>query len=631
MLENREVACRALKSMMDDVKSKGFDIGLFLAGSGLSESDIMKASHRISWAQFGILVNNLTGRLGYDKDDLIAIGESLQRTPLFKTSAIIARSLFTLPEFYTWLHQVGEESPTTQSFACIATDVISDEDNNFTIILRLKPGYPAYWQFYYTTLGVMRVFPVAYGLKPLDIKLKTISDGCLYRFKCPNTGGRLSGLRRVFAWLFQSRYAAKALKQANTEIYQKNIELQAENKRLRETQERLKSAQAQAEAASRAKSEFLAKMSHELRTPLNGIIGALDLELEERRGRQDTAFLEMANHSAYYLLGILNDILDFSKMESNEFRINPIPFCFYDIQREIVAMYTPIANKKHLDFKSICDIDTDQFFFGDMIKVRQIMLNLVSNAVKYCDRGKVVMHSSWDSATESLVVRVKDTGIGISKEAQEKIFTEFYQADSELSRRHEGTGLGLSITKKLADKMNGVVYLSSRPGKGSVFTLTLPLSKAVQPNPVPESRPDSAQVRRTLSVLLVEDNEVNQKILARQIEKAGHRVTVADNGEAALDEVQISSFDLVFMDIMMPVMDGMESTQAIRQIYNESELPILALSANITPDYLNACRQAGMNECLIKPIRYVELQEVLNRYAQRTELTVQSGNVDAPP
>ncbi len=610
-----------MPQVLKDIRRRNYSVEDLLFGTGLDEAYVSNTGNRISWAQHAAIMENLTGRLNYSKEDLVNLGIMLKDTTMFKVLSLIARSFFTLPEFYVWLHSAEHDSPVTQSVSCMSSDVSYDENNNFVITLSTHESYPPIWQFYWTSLGVIKIFPLAYGLNMIDVDIDYLGDHCIYRFSCPQTGGVLSSirtrLRRWISWPYTTVRAVSYLRIAHAEIHKKNIALNRENRHLTEMQGQLRNAIKQAEDASKAKSEFLSKMSHELRTPLNGIIGAIDLEMEERRGHSDTTYLDMASHSAYSLLGILSDILDVSKIESEDFKISVSSFNFSELQQEIACTFKPMAKKKNLVFDSVSTINAGDFFLGDAVKLRQIMLNLVSNAIKFCDQGRVSLESSWDESTGVAEIKVSDTGIGIAEEAQTLVFKEFYQAENDLTRKHQGTGLGLAIIEKLIRKMDGTIELKSRLNEGTTFAVKLPLAKA---DPPPEKTtlpgPDDPPPR-AMNILLVEDNQVNQKIIVKQIEKAGHRVEVAQNGQDALDKVAVGHYDLVLMDIMMPVMDGMEATRRLRETYDPQKLPILALSANITSDYLSSCQRAGMNECLIKPIRYFELQHVLSRYARR--------------
>ncbi|WP_428242088.1 ATP-binding protein [Gynuella sp.] len=414
---------------------------------------------------------------------------------------------------------------------------------------------------------------------------------------------------------FVAKSAARSLTLVNAELFDTNVKLQEENKRLIETQAALEVSRQQAEEASKAKSQFLANISHELRTPLNGIIGSMSLLIEDEKNKERLESLKIVNESSELLLNMLNEVLDFSKIESGNFNINSAPFNPSEIQSEIFGSFLPIANKKNITLNSTCHIDPQNYLLGDALKIKQILNNLISNAIKFCDQGDVAITSYWQADKNMLVLTVSDSGIGIPEDKQSLIFSEFVQLDSSLKRKHEGAGLGLAITNRLINKMDGSIEVASKVGEGSTFTVTIPLQPAQAPKVVLENEPEESDT--TLNILLVEDNKTNQLVITRLIKKTGHQPVLAENGLECLEKIKHDQFDLILMDIMMPEMDGIEATREIRKTFSKNTLPILALSANTEAVNIEECLAVGMNEYLHKPIRMQELKSILNRYAPK--------------
>jgi PAS domain S-box-containing protein len=388
----------------------------------------------------------------------------------------------------------------------------------------------------------------------------------------------------------------------------------------------LKSAKAEAEAASVAKAGFLANMSHEIRTPMNGVIGFAELLLTSELTDKQRRDAGLIAESGRNMMKLLNDILDLSKIEAGQLDVVAEPFDLPHAVRACGKLLEPSAAQKQLALAVTVADDVPRVVLGDGLRLRQIVLNLLGNAIKFTERGDVKLSVSMIrvEGERRIVIAVSDTGIGITPERQDAIFEKFVQADHSITRRYGGSGLGLAISNRLARLMNGRIDLQSLPGRGTTVTLQLPAvvaekaAEAVKPLATEATR----LAPRPARVLLAEDHEVNQLLVCAMLGQDGHEVTVVADGQQAIEEVRRSIasgtlFDLVLMDMQMPVMDGLAATQIIRagEQPNDRRLPIVALTANAFASDLDACRAAGMDGHIAKPVSIEALLVAVDRWS----------------
>ncbi len=424
----------------------------------------------------------------------------------------------------------------------------------------------------------------------------------------------------ALALSYKNEDLIKSLTNTRNELEHLNTDLKDEIDYAKRIEGELKQARDRAEKMSQAKGEFLANMSHEIRTPMNGVIGTLQLLEGTTLDASQREYVHVAHKSADALLAILNDILDLSKIEAGKLSLEDIPFDLRELVQELVVLHSLKAEQKGIELNSEINEQVPDVIVGDPTRVRQILVNLITNALKFTSEGEVSITINIKEKTEDKVllrIEVSDTGVGIPLDKQQKLFSAFTQADGSTTRKYGGTGLGLAIVRQLVEMMNGELGIDSDAGKGARFWFEIPMGISQEPLMTPVSKPQTENKQLEGCVLLVEDNPVNEMVARKMLEKLGLDSITATNGQQALDLLESEPVDVVLMDCQMPEMDGFEATRHLRErekLADAAALPVIAMTANVMEGDRERCLQAGMDDYLGKPVRMDELESTLRRW-----------------
>ena len=467
--------------------------------------------------------------------------------------------------------------------------------------------------------GAIARFTIRLLARPLQLLqegITAVENGRLETIQVSKTGDEIEFLGESFNRMIET------LAQSQKQVREQQELLE---QRIKDRTEQLEEAMRSAQAANQAKSEFLANISHELRTPMNGVIGMLDIILDHKElAGELVEQIQTAQQCAYSLLALLNDILDLSKIEAGKMNLEKIPFDPRLIVDDCVKAHQPKAAQNGVHLSSQASPKVPQQLIGDPLRIRQILSNLVSNAVKFTEHGSVSVRmegEAVDPVEFILKLTVEDSGTGIPADKLLYIFDKFTQADGSVTRKYGGTGLGLAITRRLVDLHHGEITVESELGRGTTFVVTLEC-EVVAGEAGQEKLPERVPVAQTAAtnaparILVVEDNPVNQKVVTAVLRKRGFSIDLANDGQEAIGKLKDAGggYDLVLMDVQMPVLDGLEATRIIRRDAQWKDLPIIAMTAHAMTGDRERCLEAGMNGYISKPVHPAHLLTTVDEY-----------------
>jgi signal transduction histidine kinase/ActR/RegA family two-component response regulator len=478
----------------------------------------------------------------------------------------------------------------------------------------LAPVVLANLSYVYLSIGPL----LARLLLNVDTRNEVLGVMCVLYLSYMSVAARqqIATLRRSVRLGYENAALADSLGAAKERAEQLNRDLSSEITRREGVETELRAASERALAGSRAKSEFLATMSHEIRTPMNGLIGMLRIVHDTPLSPAQRDYLETATASADSLLEILNDILDFSKIEAGHLVLESIPLSPAAVAASAVELLRPRATAKHLNLQLDLAPDLPAGLLGDPTRLRQVLINLIGNAIKFTESGAVrvsLRATDTGPGATAFTVAVTDSGIGMDDATLDRLFRPFSQADSSMSRRFGGTGLGLAICRKLIEAMHGTITVRSSPGQGSTFEFTFPTSRVELP-PAASAPAAFALPRLRGRVLVVEDDRTNQRVILHFLQKMGLAHELTCDGHAAVETALQDAWDVVLMDCQLPGIDGLEATRRIRRRLAGRRLPIIALTANASTQDRANCLAAGMDDFLTKPVRLEQLAAALQQW-----------------
>lgn len=519
-----------------------------------------------------------------------------------------------------WKHAILTLTNGTQVYPLTPVERVDDPNCMSTVVAVRFQGTT------YATLEV--VVDISHNVEPLLAEQKRIGYALLSLFLLAAialligldvlVGRRIALLQQASKHLAQGDFSATLPKRSQDEIGGLSQSFDAMREQIFDKERSLIEARRAAEAATVAKSQFLATMSHEIRTPLNGVMPVADLLMETGLDDRQRDLVTTIQTSGQALKSVIDDILDWSKLEVGKLELRPRDFALSDLMTGVQNMLRVRAEESGLVLRCAVSDDGTGWYRGDVDRLRQVLINLVGNAIKFTEQGSVTMEAraSCQNGRCRIEVRVADTGIGIPAARQADVFNRFEQIDNSRARKVEGTGLGLSISKAIIELMGGAIGVISEPGKGATFWFTVDLPLAQAPAKAPDTT--AAQASRALDgrsglrVLVVDDNQINLRITSEMIRAAGHVPATASSGKAVIEQVQADDYDVVLMDVQMPDIDGLAATRAIRNLdHPHARIPIIGYSASAFESDQQRCLSAGMDGFLAKPLSKDKLAAAL--------------------
>ncbi|WP_119394351.1 ATP-binding protein [Salinibius halmophilus] len=601
----KAVSCKVLATIFDSLTKNGVDHGVVVRDTQLSLATLKDPKERITWAEFSQIFRNIEQHGNYTRQDFIDIGLGIFETPVVQMLGVIARTLYTLPEFYLWYHNQDKSKLNKSLTSCVYTECSHDHQLNFVIRLHLIDDAEPIEAFFLTSLGVVKGWPKLYGLPPIDVTMSLVPNGCEYRFRCPKTGGPLNALRKLLMWPFTARASAEHLVLTNNEIYEYNRRLEEENAKLRAAEVELQEAIFQAQQASQVKTNFINNITHEIRTPLNAVMGLNSLCIESQATRENLDSHLMMQTAIDRLVYTFEDIIEFNLLSDEAASLQlSVNNAHNWVQQQITTLIN-MTREQQLEIIDQNKLPKDLSLELDWQRIAQVLRILTSNALKFTVQGYISLRAEFTE--DNLQICICDTGSGIDNDALQHLFEPLHRIEREWTRTNTGIGLGLPLAKASIEQMHGSIEYQPNQPNGSCFQISVPASPA-------NSLELELDTDKQLTILLAEDNNVNSIIFKRMAEILGHTMYVVENGQLATEFVKKHKVDLVLMDLMMPVMDGVSASKIIRQHFSPNELPIVAVSANITPHDFDGLLSIGINQCATKPLNLEMFQSLIRPY-----------------
>ena len=597
------------------VKSLGYDSQFLLEQK--NDLKTFKSKDSFSWSELDLVLQNLRSYYQFQKKDYFRLGYSKIFASLFIGNSYIIRNLHSLPDFFITLHHSNQKNSVRRHLGGLESEVTYTNLNSIRIRYSIQKEQFLSEELLWCLEGFLNSIPRLYGKRGLKTKIKQTNNDFLIEPEI--TGGRLTKTIKYFFHKTPIAFIEKDLIDSQIKAYQKEDsllnELQITKLKLKETQKQLY----QQKNATKSRTNFLGQVSHEFRNSLHGILGMNSLLKETLSLPEQDDFSENIQHSTESLLDNIEKVLAFSELENNRIKIKVAPYQPSAICSALYAKHLPIANSKKLSFTFNISSELNGWYLSDTNKVFQMLNQLISNAIKYTNKGSISITAYVEN--KNLIFETMDTGIGISAKNLTTIFKPLERGFDLETETHSGLRLGLSISKEFAKILNGDISVESVLHKGSLFRLTLPMISVTEPKiETSKTTLELYTKEQKLKVLIVEDNLINQKIIFSMIHSSGHDSIVAKDGLEACEIFLQHKFDIIIMDIIMPVMNGYEATKKIRASSLEGKtIPIIALTANALSKDRDKCIQAGMNDYLTKPIRPSKLLKSIHKWTKTTE------------
>lgn len=611
----QEVLCQVLSESLAAVEGKGVNVDLALQRRGLDAVLIRDPKNRIAWETFTLVLRALGDHL--TEAEFRAAGEKFCANDGFALNAFLFRTLFTVREGYVsfYGHPGASGSAWARQVECLETRCEDRGPHGLSLTLKLLPGFAMSREFFWLAQGVAAGLPSVWGLPKAHLETVWHGNGVHLHIAVPEKRPWLAWLGRRLSLRSASRWLSRELLMTNQALHEKTRDLEERVAELQAARAACEAERLRAEMASQAKNDFLSTMSHELRTPLNGIVGLSELLAESLPRGEDRSDAKSIAECGDTLRSLIDRILEYSQLAHVQGAAQNVEVDVPALLRELGECYAPKCYAKNLDFQ-LSIPGTLPPLLSDTRRIRGILAAFLDNAVKFTDHGKIALAVRLEG--QALIFEVEDTGPGMTSQQMPRLFKLFEIGHPSLNSRYGGAGLGLALAAKLSESLGGAVSASSRIGEGASFSLRLALTQppltlgVVRPDWTGASEDFTPVASGPLKILLAEDNDMNRDVTKRILEKSGHSVDVAKHGLEAAIAAKAKTYDVILLDIRMPVMDGLAAAKSILRSVTEKPR-LIALTANAGEADRQACLEAGFDVFLPKPVSPQELLDALTR------------------